>query len=467
MTRPEKSFCVLILAAGKGTRMHSGTPKVLHAILEEPLLYYPLAAVSGTGIKDVGVVVGFGGEQVEEWLLREFPETEVIWQKEQLGTGHAAKLARRWWQDYDNVMVLPGDTPLITSNTLKALAENHVQNQNKCNVLSFDIENPAGYGRVIREGSSVRIVEHKDASPEEAMCREVNSGMYIFDTKALSAVIDNLGSDNAQREYYLPDALRLVAEAGGAVSAIKCGYSDEFLGVNDPKQLADAASVMRSRILDKMMSELGVKCADPLSTWIGPKAVVGADVTVEPNVQIWGHSVIGQRSRIGSFTVLRDAVLGEDVTITGSARINGSRICAGASVGPFVFIRENAVIGEDARIGRFVEIKKSKIGKGSKVPHLSYVGDAEIGAGTNIGAGTITCNYDGEKKSATIIGDNCFVGSDTMLVAPVRLGDNSATGAGSVITSDVPEGALGVGRARQRNIENWKARASGDKEGGK
>lgn len=465
--RPEKSFCVLILAAGKGTRMHSGTPKVLHAILDEPLLYYPLAAVSGTGIQDVGVVAGFGGEQVEAWLSREFPKTEVIWQKEQLGTGHAAKLAQRWWQNYDNVMILPGDTPLITSDTLKELAEKHVLNQNMCSVLSFDIENPAGYGRVIREGASVRIVEHKDASPDEAMCREVNSGMYIFDTKTLSSVIDNLSSDNKQSEYYLPDALRLIAEAGGRVCAIKCGYGDEFFGVNDPKQLAEAAAVMRSRILDKMMSELGVKCADPLTTWIGPKAVIGRDVTVEPNVQIWGKSVIGSRSRIGSFTILRDAELGEDVTITGSARINGSTIRDGASVGPFVFIRENAVIGEDARIGRFVEIKKSSIGKGSKVPHLSYIGDAEIGSDTNIGAGTITCNYDGEKKHSTIIGDNCFIGSDTMLVAPVKLGDNSTTGAGSVITSDVPEGALGVGRARQRNIENWKARASGDKEGGK
>lgn len=467
MTRPEKSFCVLILAAGKGTRMHSGTPKVLHTILEEPLLYYPLAAVSGTGIHDAGVVVGFGGEQVEAWLSREFPETEVIWQKEQLGTGHAAKLAQRWWQNYDNVMILPGDTPLITSNTLKALAEEHIQNQNMCSVLSFDTDNPAGYGRVIRDGSSVRIVEHKDATPEEAMCREVNSGIYVFDTKALSSVIDNLSSDNVQREYYLPDALRLIAEAGGAVCAIKCGYCDEFLGVNDPKQLAEAAAVMRSRILDKLMSELGFKCADPLSAWVGPRAVIAPDVTVEPNVQIWGRSVIGERSRIGSFTVLRDVELGEDVTITGSARINNSRIYAGATVGPFVFIRDNAVIGENARIGRFVEIKKSKIGKGSKVPHLSYIGDAEIGVNTNIGAGTITCNYDGEKKSATIIGDNCFVGSDTMLIAPVRLGDNSMTGAGSVITSDVPEGALGVGRGRQRNIENWKARVSGDKEGGK
>lgn len=463
----EKTFCVLILAAGKGTRMHSGTPKVLHTILEEPILYYPLTAASGTGIPNVGVVVGFGGELVESWLADEFPGAEVIWQEEQLGTGHAAKLAQRWWQDYDNVMIIPGDTPLITAKTLQELAEQHVKNQNMCSVLSFDIENPAGYGRIIRENGAVRIVEHKDATPEEASCREVNSGMYVFDTKALSSVIDDLSSDNKQKEYYLPDALRLISGAGGRVSAIQCGGSDEFLGVNDPKQLAEATAIMRVRILEELMSEKGVKCMDPASAWVGPKAVVGCDVTLEPNVQIWGRSVIGAHSRIGSFSVLRGAELGENVTLAGSVRINDSKINAGASVGPFVLIRENAFIDENSRIGRFVEIKNSHVGKGSKIPHLSYIGDAEIGTDTNIGAGTITCNYDGEKKSRTIIGDSCFVGSDTMLVAPVKLGDNSTTGAGSVITSDVPEGALGIGRARQRNIENWKARGSGEKEGGK
>lgn len=467
MMLPEKSFCVLILAAGKGTRMHSGEPKVLHTILEEPLLYYPLAAVSGTGIPYVGVVVGFGGERVEHWLSQEFSETEIIWQLEQLGTGHAVKLAQRWWDGFDNVMILPGDTPLITTDTLKKLAEEHLKNQNACSVLSFDTPNPAGYGRVMREDGSIRIVEHKDATPEEALCHEVNSGMYVFDTKALASVIDSIGSDNKQKEYYLPDALHLIAEAGGRINAIKNASCDEFLGVNDPKQLAEAAAIMRSRILDALMSEKGVKCMDPLTTWIGPKALIGEDLSIEASVQIWGSSSVGARSRIGSFTVLRCAELGEDVTIEGSSRINNSKIGAGTSIGPFVFIRENAVIGECARIGRFVEIKNSHVGNGSKVPHLSYIGDTEIGQNTNIGAGTITCNYDGENKNRTIIGDNCFVGSDTMLIAPVKLGDCSTTAAGSVITSDVPEGALGVGRARQRNVENWKARSGEKKRGGK
>lgn len=467
MLRPEKSFCVLILAAGKGTRMHSRIPKVLHAMLEEPLLYYPAAAASGAGIPDIGVVVGFGGELVEAWLSQEFPRTKVIWQKEQLGTGHAAKLARRWWQNYSNVMILPGDTPLVTEDTLKELAERHIQGHNMCSVLSFDIKDPTGYGRVIRQNRTIRIVEQKDATPEEARCCEVNSGVYVFDTKALASVIDKLGNDNKQKEYYLPDTLSLIADAGGRVSAIKSGFSDEFFGVNDTKQLADAAAVMRSRILARLMLEKGVKCMDPQTVWVGPKVMIGPDVTIEPNVQIWGRSSVGARSRIGSFSVLYGAELGEDVTLAGSVRINDSKVNSGASVGPFVFIRENALVDESAHIGRFVEIKKSRIGKSAKVPHLSYIGDAEIGTNTNIGAGTITCNYDGEKKNRTVIGDNCFVGSDTMLIAPVRLGDNCTTAAGSVITSDVPEGALGVGRCRQRNIENWKLRGDSGKEGGK
>lgn len=463
MTCLGNSFCVLILAAGKGTRMHSDTPKVLHMMLEEPLLYYTLAAAAGTNITDTGVVVGFGGGQVEGWLSREYPGAEIIWQREQLGTGHAAGLARQWWRDYDNVMILPGDTPLITPDTLKKLAERHIENHSECSVLSFDIQNPAGYGRVIRYGSSVRVIEDKDATADEAKCREVNSGMYVFDTKALLSVIDNLSSDNSQREYYLPDALSLIAAKGGKADAIKAANCEEFLGVNDPKQLSEAADIMRARIIEELMIDRGVKCMDPRTTWVGPKTAVGCDVTIEPNVQIWGRSTIGTRSRIGSFTVLRDAELAEDVIIAGSCRIFDSSVGTGASIGPFAFIRQNAVIDEGARVGRFVEIKSSHVGKRSKVPHLSYIGDAEIGENTNIGAGTITCNYDGDKKNRTIIGDNCFLGSNTMLVAPVQLGDNSTTGAGSVITSDVPQGALGVGRAHQRNIENWKARKRGGK----
>lgn len=459
------SFCVLILAAGKGTRMHSETPKVLHKILEEPILYYPLDAVSRTGISNVAVVVGSGGELVEQWLSVGFPEVKAIWQREQLGTGHAVKLARQWWENYENVIILPGDSPLITAETLNSFIGRHAESGNKCSVLSFDIDDPTGYGRIIRYGLSARIVEQRDATPEEAKCREVNSGIYVFDTDALSAVIDDLSCENSQKEYYLPDTLALISENGGKTDAINMNCSDELLGINDHRQLSEAAAIMQERILYGLMAR-GVRCADPRSTWVGPKVSVGRGVTLEPNVQVWGASVIGADCQIGSFTVLRNVNLAEGVTIAGSVRINDSAVGAGASIGPFVFIRDGAVLSENVHVGRFVEIKKSRVGDNSKVPHLSYIGDAEIGKGTNIGAGTITCNYDGDKKHCTIIGDNCFVGSNTMFVAPVKLGDNSTTGAGSVITADVPSGALGVSRAVQRNIDGWAERRRGKKEGG-
>ncbi|MCE5201558.1 MAG: bifunctional UDP-N-acetylglucosamine diphosphorylase/glucosamine-1-phosphate N-acetyltransferase GlmU [Synergistaceae bacterium] len=453
MRHKKKPFCVLVLAAGKGTRMYSKTPKVLQSMLEEPLLYYPLSAITKSGFNDIAVMVGFSGETVEAWLSQVFPDVKVLWQKEQLGTGHAAKLAQNWWSEYENVMILPGDTPLITSDTIRIFAEKHISGGG-CSFLSFELENPYGYGRVIREGTTVRIVEQNDASDEEKKCREVNSGMYIFNTGILASVIDKIQCENIQKEYYLPDALLLIQNAGGSVDAVKVEDPSEFLGVNDPRQLAEAAAVMRGRILDRWMLS-GVKCMDPLSTWIGPKAVLAEDVIIEPSVQIWGTSYIGAGSRIGSFTTLRDAELEENVTIVGSVRIKGSKIGRDSSVGPFVFIRDKAVLADDVHVGRFVEIKNSTVSSGAKVPHLSYIGDAEIGRKTNIGAGTITCNYDGEKKNRTIIGDNCFIGSDTMLVAPVVVGSNSTTAAGSVITEDVPEGALGVARARQKNIEGW------------
>ncbi len=457
MQQNKKSLCVLILAAGKGTRMHSKTSKVLQLLLEEPLLYYPLNSVRSAGIESAAVVLGFSGESVEAWLKKEFEETNIIWQREQLGTGHAAKLAQDWWKNYETVMVLPGDTPLITSETLKIFAELHTSNKNMCSFLSFDMDDPAGYGRVIRNGSSLKVVEHKDASEEERMCREVNSGMYIFNTEALSSVIDDIKCANSQKEYYLPDALALIQERGGRVDAVKAQCASEFLGVNDPRQLAEAAAIMRARITDKFMRS-GVRCSDPLTTWIGPKVTMGEDIMLEPNVQLWGRTSVGSGSRIGSFSVLRDTDVEEDVTVVGSVRANNSRIGRGSSVGPFVFMRENTHLTENVHVGRFVEIKKSTVEDGSKVPHLSYIGDAHIGKKTNIGAGTITCNYDGVKKNKTLIGDNCFIGSDTMLVAPLVLGDNVTTAAGSTITNDIPEGALGVGRARQINIDNWYSR---------
>lgn len=454
MQNDQKRFCVLILAAGKGTRMHSKTPKVLHKMLEEPLLYYPLSELKSTGFNDISVMVGFSGERVEDWIKNEFEGINVLWQKEQLGTGHAAKLAQDWWKDFENVLILPGDTPLIRAGTLQKLIDTHLEKNNNCSFLSFDLTDPSGYGRVIRDGLSVRIVEHKDATPDERKCREVNSGMYVFNTSALSDVIDDLKCMNQQKEYYLPDAVALIEKNGGRTDAVKVSDSTEFLGINDPKQLAEAAVVMKKRLLDKWMG-MGVRCNDPISAWIGPRVSLGEDTEIQSNVQLWGETSIGNSCKIGSFSVIQDSVVEDNVEIIGSVRIKKSRIGENSILGPFVFIRDGAELHQDVHVGRFVEIKKSKIRRGAKIPHLSYVGDADVGEKTNIGAGTITCNYDGEKKHLTKIGNNCFIGSDTMFIAPVTMGDNAATAAGSVITLDIPEGALGVSRARQKNVEGW------------
>lgn len=458
MNQPKKPFGVLLLAAGKGTRMRSATPKVLHLMLEEPILYYPLRAAQVAGFEDIAVVVGFEGEAVENWTKDNFPAAAIIWQPEQRGTGHAAKLAQSWWSDFDNVMILAGDAPLIKPETLSFFAERHAADGSACSFLSFDLEDPAGYGRVIREGGRVRVVEHKDATDRQRAVKEVNSGMYIFNTAALADVIDQISCANAQHEYYLPDALALIESRGGRVEAVKADHAEEFLGINDQLQLTAAAQVMRDRIVTDLMMNKGLQCMDPSSLWIGPKVKIGRGVVIHPSVQLWGETLIEDEAFIGSFTVLRDAVVHAKANIKGFVRLNDSTMGPRASAGPFAFMREHGELLENAHIGRFVEIKKSRVGVGSKVPHLSYVGDAEIGDNTNIGAGTITCNYDGEKKNPTKIGRDCFIGSDTMLVAPVTLGDDVSTAAGSVITSDIPDGALGVGRAKQANIEDWSRR---------
>ena len=277
-----QSICVLILAAGKGTRMRSNTPKVLQQIMEEPIISYPLNAVKTAGFdnQDIAVMVGFGGMQVEKYLNTNFSGVNVIWQKEQLGTGHAAKLAQGWWENYDNVMVLTGDTPLITADTLLKFVNEHVSSDDKCSFLSFELDNPKGYGRVIRSGSSISIVEEKDADEKQKLCREVNSGMYIFSTKALSAVIDKIGCENNQKEYYLPDALSLIEGDGGSLNAIKANNPQDFLGINDPLQLAEATAIMRRRIVRGWLLK-GVRCADPDSIWIGPRVELEEDIFIE------------------------------------------------------------------------------------------------------------------------------------------------------------------------------------------
>ena len=447
----------LVLAAGKGTRMKSQVPKVLHQVLEEPLLRYPLAALAEAGIAKSAVVVGHGADEVTRYLQSEWPEAVPVLQAEQKGTGHAVQAAGKWWKALETLVVLPGDAPLLTREALEALLRKHAGVGEAATLLTFRAENPTGYGRVIRTDGCCRIVEEKDASPEELAVNEVNSGIYVFSTKALSGVIDRLENRNAQGEYYLPDVLPLLAESGQRVQALLWESGEDLFGINDPLQLAEANRVMRDRILMRHLRN-GIRIMDPQTTWIGPGVLLEPDVRIEADVQIWGKTEIRSGAVVGSHSILRNAVVRENAHLVAFCCITDSEIGTKAKVGPFACLRDNSCLESSAFAGKFVEVKNSRIGENSKVPHLSYIGDAKIGKRSNIGAGTITCNYDGSRKNPTCIGDDCFVGSDTMLVAPVVLHDECFTAAGSTITEDVPSGALAVGRARQRNIEGWARR---------
>lgn len=456
MSKPEGTGA-LVLAAGKGTRMKSPVPKVLHPILEEPLLRYPLAALAEAGVSRTAVVVGHGAEQVTRYLHQNWPDVVPVLQELQNGTGHAVQVAMEWWKDIETLIVLPGDAPLLTPEAIEALLDRHAESGNAATVMTFRIENPFGYGRVIRDGDRCRIVEEKDASPDELSVNEVNSGIYVFSTDALLRVIDRLDNRNAQGEFYLPDVFPLLSESGLRVEPLLWEKATDLFGINDPLQLAEANREMRGRILRKHLKN-GIKMMDPQTTWIGPDVLLQPDVWIEADVQIWGKTEIECGAVVGSHSILRNALVREKAHLVAFCCVTDSEIGPGAKVGPFAFIRDNSCLACGAYAGKFVEVKNTFIGENSKVPHLSYLGDARVGKRTNIGAGTITCNYDGSRKNPTRIGDDCFVGSDTMLVAPVVLNDECFTAAGSTITEDVPAGALAVGRARQKNIEGWALR---------
>lgn len=460
MSVASDSLGVLIMAAGKGTRMHSDKPKVLQSLLEEPVVYYILDSVHRAGLNNVAILVGHRGEMVEAYVRQEWPDVEIVWQHEQLGTGHAVKVAEAWWKQFDHVLVLNGDVPLVEPRTLDDLVKKHERYRPQCSLLSFNASDPAGYGRIVRlADGGVRIVEHKEAEEDELSIREINAGIYLFETKALSSVVGQLSPNNEQNEYYITDAVHLIDETEGDVNVVICEDEAELQGVNTPYDLAETARSLNRRIIRAHMLN-GLKCMDPGSTWIGPRVRFAPDVTLEPGVQIWGGSSIGDGSRVGAHSTLRNVTIGENAEISGPSVIVDSEIGNSAEIGPFAFLRSGVLMKDGSRAGRFVEIKNSSIGAGAKVPHLSYIGDATVGDGTNIGAGSITCNYDGTCKHRTTIGADCFVGSDTMFVAPVSIGDHASTAAGSVITKDVPEGALGIGRARQANIDNWQNRKS-------
>jgi bifunctional UDP-N-acetylglucosamine pyrophosphorylase/glucosamine-1-phosphate N-acetyltransferase len=461
------SLGVLILAAGKGIRMHSDKPKVLQPLLEEPIVYYPLRAVDEAGIENIAVLVGHRGEMVDAYLRREWPDVHVIWQDEQLGTGHAVMVAEPWWKRFEHVLVISGDVPLVRSTTLADLVEKHLRARPQCSFISFLMDDPSGYGRVVRlADGAVRIIEDKDAVEEELLIQEINSGVYLFETSALTAVIRKLNRNNTLGEYNLTDAITMIGETEGDVNIVICDDQSELLGVNTPNDLAATAEVLNRRIVSGHMMN-GLKCMDPRSTWIGPRVELEPDVFIEPGAQIWGKSRVSRGARVGAYSTLRNVSIGEGAVVYGPSVVSDTKIGRCVEVGPFACMRGEAEIMDGAKVGRFVEIKHGVIRNDAKVPHLSYIGDADVGERTNIGAGTITCNYDGENKHRTSIGSGCFVGSDTMFVAPVSMGDNASTAAGSVITKDVPDGAIAIARSRQMNIDNWSERRTIKRSGAK
>ncbi|MCF7935585.1 MAG: bifunctional UDP-N-acetylglucosamine diphosphorylase/glucosamine-1-phosphate N-acetyltransferase GlmU [Synergistales bacterium] len=442
--------------------MRSSLPKVLQPLLCEPLISYPVQAVREAGITDTAVVVGHGGTQVDAYLKRQWPDTTVLWQTEQNGTGHAVQVTADWWKQYDYVIVIPGDVPLIPTRLFRAIG-NKLGKGSEAVLVTMNQEDPAGYGRILRNGGRLAVVEEADATDRQRCITEVNSGVYAFRSDILSQALETLDSDNNQKEYYLPDVLRYFNEYRYEIAPLLWENPTELLGVNSPRQLTELHAVAREGI-NRRHIENAVKILSPDTTWIGPRVHLEPDVTLMPDVQLWGTTRVGQGTVIGKGTILEDAQIGQNCRTVAYVYIKASRIEANSAVGPFAYIRDGAVLEEGAFAGKFVEIKKSRMGPGSKVPHLSYIGDATIGENTNIGAGTITCNYDGDSKHTTTIGKDCFVGSDTMFVAPVTMHDGAVTGAGSVITHDVPEHSLAVSRARQRVIEDWVLRKKQRKE---
>ncbi len=441
--------------------MKSATPKVLHAVAGRSLLGHVIEAASSLEPHHLVVVVGHGRDAVGAHVAEVAPWAMAVVQQEQNGTGHAVRvaledLATKGISTTDGpVVVLTGDTPLLTGRTLVAMLLEHESTSASATVLTARLSDPTGYGRVVREagGSVAAIVEDKDASDDQRRIDEINSGMYAFDADRLVACLGRVTTDNAQGEEYLTDVIGLMRADGDVVSASLCADSDEVLGVNDRVQLAHAAALMRDRINESWMRQ-GVSMLDPASTWLDVDVDLQTDVVIRPQVTMRGPTSVASGAVVGPGTTLVSCEVGSGAEVIHTwAEL--AVIGDGARVGPFTFLRPGTVLGSHTRAGAYVEIKNSTIGDGAKVPHLSYVGDAEVGTGSNIGAATIVVNYDGVDKHRTVVGDHVRIGSDTMLVAPVTVGDGAYTAAGSVITDDVPAGAMAVGRARQRNIEGW------------
>jgi bifunctional UDP-N-acetylglucosamine pyrophosphorylase/glucosamine-1-phosphate N-acetyltransferase len=438
--------------------MRSQLPKVVHQVAGQPMVVHVANAVRQAGIQRQILVVGHGRQAVEALFAP--GSVEFVVQAEQLGTGHALLQAADKISGDDTILVLAGDTPLLQAATLQTLITAHQQSGAAATVLSTQVDDPSGYGRIVRDGqgSFSAIIEEKDASPAEKQITEINSGMYCFQVQPALAALSGIGSANAQGEYYLTEILPLLIKQGQQVEVLQLDAREDIYGINDRVQLAQAEAILRRRKNEDLMRG-GVTIIDPQATYIDSQVEIGPDTIIYPGTIIRGLTCIGRACEIGPGTHISSSSIGDQVIIENS-RIKEAQVGDECTIGPFSYLRPQAVLHRRVKVGDFVEIKKSTLGEGSKAPHLSYIGDAQVGKGVNIGAGTITCNYDGTNKSVTIIEDGVFIGSNTNLVAPIKIGAYSVTGAGSTLTRDVPAETLAVERAEQRHLKKRKQSAA-------
>ncbi len=447
---------VVVLAAGAGTRMKSSLPKVMHPIAGRPLLWHALTTANGLAPDHLIAVIGHGRDVVSEYLHAELPGVRTAIQDEQLGTGHAVACALEALGPLTGTVVVTyGDVPLLRPETLAALAQAHSDDGNAVTILTAELADPSGYGRIVRGagGQVDSIVEHKDADPAQLAITEVNSGVYAFDAAVLADALSRLTVANSQGERYLTDVVGIARGEGRPVGALLARDPAETEGVNDRVQLAAMTRILNARLI-RAAQLSGVTIADPNTTWLHAGVTVGPDTEIRRNSSLEAGTVVGNGAVIGPDTTLIDCRVGDGATVI-RTHAHGATIGAGASVGPFSYLRPGAVLAEGAKVGAYVEVKNSTIGAGAKVPHLSYVGDSTIGAGTNFGAGSITANYDGVDKFGTVIGEHAFIGTNTTLIAPVTVADGGYTAAGSTITGDVAAGDLAIARARQTSIPGW------------
>jgi bifunctional UDP-N-acetylglucosamine pyrophosphorylase/glucosamine-1-phosphate N-acetyltransferase len=460
MSAPSETH-VVVLAAGQGTRMKSSLPKVLHPIAGKPMIERVLRTADEVRPDTITLIVGYKADAVHDKLGTN-QKLQFALQEPQLGTAHALQQAEPYLNGRaGSLILLSGDVPLLSPNTLKQLLETHRGSGAAATVVTATVERPYGYGRIVRtRGRIARIVEERDASPTQRKIKEINSGIYAFDLPPLFDALRSIASQNAQGEFYLTDLVAIYRRRRLPVETLLVENAQEIRGINSRSELAEVSRLVRQKKNEELMAA-GVTLIDPATTYVDPEVEIAADTVLQPGVIIEGRTRIGSACEIQAYVRISDSEIGDRVTINSYCLISGAQIAAGSALGPFAHLRPGTTIGENAKIGNFVELKNTSFGPRSKANHLSYLGDATVGADVNVGAGTITCNYDGVEKHRTVIEDGAFIGSDSQLVAPVTVGRGAYVGAGSSIVTDVPAGALGIARGRQNNVEGWAERRKG------